>query len=152
MTRGITLLLVDDDDVFRKVLADELAQRGYEVFAVGTGTDGVEAARSREPQIILLDLQLPDMDGLSVLRAICAADIAAEVILLTGHGSIDTAIEAIRLGAFDYVAKPCPLDELEVRMQRALERSSLQKRASVLERGLTPPDPGASFIGLSSTY
>ncbi len=82
------------------------------------------------------------MDGLEVLKAIREKSPASEVIMLTGHGSIDTAIESIRIGAFDYVVKPCPLDELEIRIQRALERQALQLRASLLERGLTPPDLG----------
>ena len=69
------------------------------------------------------------------------------MIVLTGHGSIDTAIESIRMGAFDYVGKPCPLDELDVRIQRALERQALRRRATLLERGLTPPDLGQSFVG-----
>ena len=152
MTPPITILLIDDDAVFRHVLADELEQRGYEVLAVGTGAEGCEAVTARALQIVLLDLQLPDMSGLDVLRCIRDADVGAEIIMVTGHGSIDTAIEAIRLGAFDYVAKPCPLDELEVRIQRALERNSLQKRASLLERGLTPPDPGSSFVGESPAF
>jgi two-component system response regulator AtoC len=92
------------------------------------------------------------MDGLKVLQAIRENSPASEVIMLTGQGSFDTAIQSIRMGAFDYVAKPCPLDELEVRIQRALERRALQLRASLLERGLTPPDPGASFIGASPEF
>jgi DNA-binding NtrC family response regulator len=72
--------------------------------------------------------------------------------MLTGHGSIDTAIQSVRAGAFDYVAKPCPLDELEVRIQRALERQSLRRRASLLERGLTPPDVAGSFVGESAEF
>ena len=70
--------------------------------------------------------------------------------MLTGHGSIDTAIESIRVGAFDYVTKPCPLDELQIRVQRAIERRALRQRASLLERGLTPPDLAGSFIGEQS--
>jgi DNA-binding response OmpR family regulator len=81
-------------------------------------------------------------DGLEVLDAIHAASPGTDVIMLTGHGSIDTAIQSVRAGAFDYFAKPCPLDELEVRIQRALERLSLRRRASLLERALTPPDVG----------
>ena len=72
--------------------------------------------------------------------------------MLTGHGSIDTAIESIRVGAFDYVVKPCPLGELEVRIQRAIERRALRQRASLLERGLTPADLGRSFVGESAAF
>jgi DNA-binding NtrC family response regulator len=101
---------------------------------------------------VLLDLRLPDRSGLDVLKDIRERQPGAEVIMLTGHGSIDTAIEAIRAGAFDYVAKPCPLDELEVRIQRARERQSLHRRASLLERGLTPPDLRQAFVGSSPEF
>jgi DNA-binding NtrC family response regulator len=92
------------------------------------------------------------MNGLDVLKAIRESTPAAEIIMLTGHGSIDTAIESIRMGAFDYVVKPCPLDELQVRIQRAIERRSLRQRANLLERGLTPPDLGSSFAGDSPEF
>ena len=72
--------------------------------------------------------------------------------MLTGHGSIDTAIESIRIGAFDYVMKPCPLEELQIRIQRALERRALRGRANLLERGLTPPDLGSGFLGDSPEF
>jgi DNA-binding NtrC family response regulator len=92
------------------------------------------------------------MGGLDVLKAVREHHGVAEVIMLTGHGSIDTAIDSIRSGAFDYVAKPCPLDELEVRIQRALERRSLRRRATLLERGLTVPDLGTSFVGSTPEF
>jgi DNA-binding NtrC family response regulator len=72
--------------------------------------------------------------------------------MLTGHGSIDTAIESIREGAFDYVTKPCPLDEVQIRVQRAIEHRALRQRASLLERALTPGDPTASFLGESPEF
>jgi DNA-binding NtrC family response regulator len=92
------------------------------------------------------------MSGLDVLKVIRERHASTDVIVLTGHGSIDTAIESIRLGAFDYVGKPCPIDELEIRIQRAIERQTLRKRASLLERGLTPPDLGSSFVGASAPF
>ena len=146
------LLLVDDDETFRRVMAGELERLGFEIAGAGSGAEAVQAAAKLEPPVVLLDLQLPDMDGLQVLQAIREKSPGSEVIMLTGHGSFDTAIQAIRMGAFDYVAKPCPLDELEVRIQRALERRTLQQRATLLERGLTPPDPGGSFIGASPAF
>lgn len=91
--------------------------------------------------------------GLSVSQfAVSDSVPSTEVIMLTGHGSIDTAIESIRIGACDYVVKPCPLDELQVRIQRAIERRSLRQRANILERGLTPPDLGSSFVGDSPEF
>jgi DNA-binding NtrC family response regulator len=147
-----SLLLVDDDATFRQVMAKELSRLGYQIEAVGTGEEAIRRMATSEPDVVLLDMRLPGMSGLDVLKSIHASAPASEVVMLTGHGSIDTAIESIRIGAFDYVVKPCPLDELHIRIQRAVERRSLQERANLLERGLTPPDLGSSFIGESPEF
>jgi two-component system, NtrC family, response regulator HydG len=152
MSMTASILLADDDAAFRHVMAGELRRLGHNVATAASGEEAVEKAGQIEPEIVLLDLRLPGMDGLEALKAIRARTPAAEVIMLTGHGSIDTAIESIRMGAFDYVVKPCPLDELGMRIQRALERRSLRQRASLLERGLTPPDLAGSFIGESPEF
>jgi two-component system, NtrC family, response regulator AtoC len=146
------LLLVDDDEPFRRVLSGELERAGFVVAAAGSGAEAVSKIATVQPEVVLLDLRLPDMNGLDVLKAIRESGDDCDVIMLTGHGSIDTAIESIKVGAFDYVAKPCPLDELEVRIHRALERQQLRRRASLLERGLTPPDVGSFFIGSSTPF
>jgi len=147
-----SILLVDDDVAFRQVMAGELKRLNFEVAAAGSGEEGLKRIAEQEPDIVLLDLQMPGIGGLDTLKAIRESNPGVEVIMLTGHGSIDTAIESIRAGAFDYVVKPCPLDELEVRIQRAIERQSLRRRASILERGLTPPDLGSSFVGDSPEF
>lgn len=152
MKQQATVLLVDDDEAFRGVMSVELERTGFQVFTAATGAEALQSAAKLEPAVVLLDLRLPDLGGLDVLRSLRERSPGSEVIMLTGHGTIDTAIEAIRMGAFDYVGKPCPLDELEVRIQRALERQALKLRASILERGLTPPDPGGSFIGDSPAF
>jgi DNA-binding NtrC family response regulator len=146
------VLLVDDDAAFRGVLAGELRRMRLEVDTAASGGEALARVAERPPEIVLLDLRLPDMNGLDVLEQIRERSPASEVIMLTGHGSIDTAIESIRKGAFDYVSKPCPLDELEIRIQRALERQMLQRRATLLERGLTPPDPRGWFVGESPEF
>jgi DNA-binding NtrC family response regulator len=147
-----SVLLVDDDSTFRQVMGNELARLGYQIQGVGTGEEAVRRVAESEPDVVLLDLRLPGMNGLEVLKSIHAGAPATEIVMLTGHGSIDTAIESIRIGAFDYVVKPCPLDELHIRIQRAVERRSLRQRANLLERGLTPPDLGRSFIGESPEF
>ena len=123
-----SILLVDDDAPFRTVLAGELQQMGFTVSTAESGAQALAGCRDGVPDVVLLDLRLPDMSGLDVLKEIRASNAAADVIMLTGHGSIDTAIEAIRMGAFDYIAKPCPLGELELRITRALERQGLRRR------------------------
>ena len=137
---------------FRCTLGSELERTGCAVTLASSGEEALAKLAANEPEIVLLDLRLPGMSGLDVLKIIRERYPAIDVIVLTGHGSIDTAIESIRMGAFDYVAKPCPLDELDVRIQRALERQALRKRATLLERGLTPPDLGTSFIGESESF
>jgi DNA-binding NtrC family response regulator len=147
-----SILLIDDDAAFRNVLGGELRRLGFAVAMAGTGEEGVRLATEAPPDVVLLDLQLPDTTGLVVLETIRERCADSQVLMLTGHGSIDTAIESMRKGAFDYVVKPCPLDELEVRIGRALERQSLQRRAGLLERGLTPADPTGAFIGTSRPF
>ena len=147
-----SILMVDDDAAFRHVMSGELQRLGYEVATAASGEEAVQRVSAIEPEVVLLDLRLPGMGGLETLRVINANAPATEVIMLTGHGSIDTAIEAIRIGAFDYVVKPCPLDELDVRIQRALERRTLRRRTVLLERGLTPPNLESSFIGESPEF
>lgn len=147
-----SILMVDDDAAFRRVMSGELQRLGYEVATAASGEEAVQRAAAAEFDVVVLDLRLPGMGGLEALRGINAKAPSTEVVMLTGHGSIDTAIEAIRMGAFDYVVKPCPLDELDVRIQRALEHRALRRRANLLERGLTPPNLESSFIGESPEF
>jgi DNA-binding NtrC family response regulator len=147
-----SLLLVDDDDAFRTALGGELERQGFAVALAASGEDAVARLAEREPEVVLLDLQLPGLSGLETLKRIRETHSTVDVIVLTGHGSIDTAIESIRMGAFDYVSKPCPLDELEVRVQRAVDQQALRRRATLLERGLTPPDLGHAFVGESESF
>jgi DNA-binding NtrC family response regulator len=147
-----SILLVDDDAAFRNVMAGELRRLGHEVVTAGSGEEAAARVEQWEPEVVLLDLRLPGMDGLETLKAIRARSASIEVIMLTGHGSIDSAIESIRDGAFDYVTKPCPLDEIQIRVQRAVERRTLKQRTNLLERALTPPDQAASFLGESPEF
>lgn len=152
MKAAASILLVDDDSVFRHVMSNELRRLGFDVATAASGEEAMAHLERQEPEIALLDLRLPGIDGLATLKAIRARRPSVEVIMLTGHGSIDTAIESIRQGAFDYVTKPCPLDEIQIRVQRALEQRALRQRASLLERALTPPDPVPSLIGESPEF
>ena len=148
----MSILLVDDDRPFLRALSLELRSRGYAMTTAATAREAVEAAVATAPAITLLDLNLPDADGLEVLRRLRAQEVQTEVIMLTGHGTIDTAIEAIRLGAFDYVSKPCPIEELEIRVDRALERRSLRERNRILESRLVPQDDAEALVGRSAPF
>ena len=104
--RSCRVLLVDDDDTFRRVMSAELARRGHDVVSAATGQAALEAAAEGDPDVILLDLRLPDLDGIEVLQKLREREVRAGVVVLTGHGAVDTAIRAIRLGAHDYLEKP----------------------------------------------
>ena len=134
------------------MLGLELQRRQFEVHTAASAGDALRYLADHDPDVVLLDLRLPDMGGLDALREIRNKRPATDVIMLTGHGSLDDAVESIRIGAFDYVTKPCPLDELEMRIRRALERQALRRRTSLLERGLTPPDLGSTFVGESPGF
>ncbi|MBI4518404.1 MAG: sigma-54-dependent Fis family transcriptional regulator [Deltaproteobacteria bacterium] len=140
-------MLVDDDDEFRGIMSSELARRGYAVSSVASGAAAL--AQAGEADVIVLDLRLPDMDGIEVLKRLRTNDVPAGVLMLTGHGTIDTAIQAVRLGAYDYLEKPCPLDRMDMAIQKAYEHLRLVERQRVLEDGYSAVDVGLEFIGKS---
>lgn len=152
MRNTASILLVDDDSAFRRVMSGELRRLGHEVVTAASGEEAVARVEQWEPEIVLLDLRLPGIGGLEALKAIRGRSASIEVIMLTGHGSIDSAIESVREGAFDYVTKPCPLDELQIRVERAIESRALKQRTSLLERALTPAEPAACLVGESPEF
>jgi two-component system response regulator AtoC len=145
--KAVRVTLVDDDDEFRRVMSGELARRGYAVSSVASGAAAL--AQAAEADVIVLDLRLPDMDGIDVLKKLRSVEAAAGVLVLTGHGTIDTAIQAVRLGAYDYLEKPCPLDRMDMAIQKAYEHLRLVERQRVLEDGYSALDMGPEFIGQS---
>ncbi len=143
------VLIVDDDGAFRSVISRELEASGYSLFQASNGAQARNAAVEHDPDVILLDLRMPGEDGMSLLEHF-KGKCSAEIIVLTGHGTVQTAIRAMKLGAADYLAKPCDLDELEITIERTLEKRSLKQRTEVLERGLSRP--AAEMIGASAAF
>jgi DNA-binding response OmpR family regulator len=116
---GIKLLLVDDEQAYANILAKRLAKRGFVVTAVYSGTQGLQALRRNEFDVAVLDLKMEDMDGIEVLKIFKKILPQMAVIMLTGHGSEQAAREGIEFGAFDYLIKPCELDDLVNSIQAA---------------------------------
>jgi DNA-binding NtrC family response regulator len=146
------LLVADDDHGFRDAIAAAIAARGFEVAQVPSGAAALAWLAAHDCDLVLLDLKMPDMSGLDVLDRIRERYPHLDVILLTGHGTIDTAITAIRRGAFDFLTKPCSPDQVEVTLLKAVERRALIERTSVLQQALAPPDLGETFIGRSPAF
>jgi len=120
--KSIRVLLVDDDIDFRSALADRLRIRHFEVAEAEDGPAAIATMKRQEVDVIVLDLRMPGMDGLEVLRLIKEGNPQAEVVLLTGYASLESGIEGMRLGAFDYLIKPCKIEELAAMIQKAQSR------------------------------
>jgi len=118
----IRLLLVDDEEAYVKILAKRLAKRNYEVAVAFSGTQGIQAARREDFDVAVLDLKMEDVDGIEVLKVFKKMAPKMEVIMLTGHGSEQAAREGVQFGAFDYLTKPCELEELIEKIMEAARR------------------------------
>jgi two-component system, response regulator RegA len=123
-----SILLVDDDEVFRERLARALRERGWEVRTAGDYASAMEAARAESPQHALVDLRMPGRSGLELVRDLKACDATTRVVVLTGYGSIATAVDAVRLGASHYLPKPADADEIIAAFSRD-EREPLRGTA-----------------------
>ena len=119
------LLVIDDDGVTRELLTEVLQGEGYRVAACGSGRTALERAAGEEFDLAVTDVRMPEMDGIAVTRALKARHPEMQVIVMTAFGSVETAVEAIRHGAFDYVSKPMNLDEIKSTVRRALAERRL---------------------------
>jgi len=120
-SHSIRLLLVDDEVGFTEVISKRLRKRGMVVKAVYTGTDAVRAIRKQDFDVAILDLKMEDMDGIEVLKIFKKAYPEMAVIMLTGHGSQTAAKEGLKYGAFDYLTKPCDLEDLVEKIKQAFQ-------------------------------
>lgn len=115
------VLLVDDEEEFVSALAERLTLRGLEVETALDGEEALAKLHDRPPDVVILDVMMPGLGGLDVLRQIKASHPDTQVLLLTGHGSTKEGIEGMRLGAFDYLIKPVDIEELLTKMKEAVE-------------------------------
>jgi DNA-binding NtrC family response regulator len=123
--KKMRVLVVDNEVEFASTLAERLRLRKIEAESVFSGEDTMPAVYRLQPDVIILDLDMPDMSGLEVLSQVKAADPSIEVILLTGHGSFDAGLTGMELGAFDYLVKPVDLNQL---MEKITEAYGKRKR------------------------
>jgi DNA-binding NtrC family response regulator len=141
------ILIVDDEVDSRDALA-ELTQRwGYDVQSASDGTEALRRAIEWHPDVILTDLVMPNMDGLWLLRALRAELPECPVVLLTGRGTIQTAVQAIKEGAYDFIEKPLEVPRLRIVLERALEKKETMREVQLLRRRLAALAPGTDVIG-----
>jgi DNA-binding NtrC family response regulator len=134
--RRLSVLVVDDEPEVRDLLVEYFRELGHAVEAVGDGSKAVAEITSHPTKygIVISDLQLPGVDGLGVLKAAKAVNPSIIVIIVTGYASVDSAVQAVRLGAYDYLTKPFTLGQIEVIMNRAADRQALEAENRHLAR------------------
>ncbi len=120
-SKNIRILLVDDEMGFAEVVSKRLRKRGMRVKAVFTGSNAIQAIRKQDFDVAILDLKMEDMDGIEVLKIFRKAYPEMAVIMLTGHGSETAAKEGLKNGAFDYLTKPCDLEDLVEKIHEAVQ-------------------------------
>jgi DNA-binding NtrC family response regulator len=124
------ILLVDDEVVFTTNMSRLLSSRGYQVTAVNNGEEAIRALKEKPFDVMVLDLKMPLMDGITTLQQMKNLGLLTEVLILTGHGSMDTAFKAIEMGAYDYVTKPCEIAELVSKIEAAHARKKVKEKKS----------------------
>jgi len=149
MNRSIKLLLVDDDDDLRQDLAHLFRKQGHQVTAAVSGEDALNKASHARFDVALLDLHLPGMSGIDLLTQLKEQQPELEALMLTAHSSIETAVEAMRKGAYDYLTKPFRTSDLEVHVQKAFEKVLLQRRQQQWLQQLSYESPRYRLVGSS---
>ena len=141
------LLLVDDEDSFRRLVGKELGREGYAVETAGTLEEARQILAHQSFHLVLLDLRLPDGNGLELLNDIRSSLPGTQVVVLTAYGTVQEAIQAMKQGAHDFLTKPCKLAELEAVIEKALQMQSLERGNIALQRDVDRLQPSDRFVG-----
>jgi DNA-binding NtrC family response regulator len=139
MSRKIRVMVVDDDAVLRRLITDQTALMGFDSSAASSAEEALEALRKSDFDVVLLDIRMPGLSGLDALREIRRTEDAPEVIMLTADTSLPTGLEAMRLGAYDYLTKPSTLDEIEAVIRKADEKRRLVRQNASLRDAVRAP-------------
>ncbi len=144
---GLRILFADDEAHLRDLMQMELPRLGHEVTVCPDGASAIRSLEKGSYDVALLDVRMPGLTGIEVLGKIRQLSPETQVVILTGHATVDTAVQALRLGAFDYLTKPCKWAELEVILNRVAERRDLSNKATALETRLKAAEGTPTLIG-----
>jgi len=144
--KKIKLLIADDEKNVSLVLQKELARRNYDVSVANDGRSAVEFAQKVDYDVIVMDMTMPQLNGIQALKVIKQGEPSPEVIMLTGNATLETAIEAMKAGAYDYLTKPCKIEELDVLIRKACERRDLQKNNLYMQTRLSRKEPAPFLV------
>jgi DNA-binding NtrC family response regulator len=146
----VRVLVVDDDSALRRSLERVLSQSGYEVLGASTAAEARTLLEEHTFAVVLLDLVLPDAEGMELLRELKATEASTEVVVVTAHGSIESAVEAMRWGAADYLTKPFHTDELLTRLSKAVAKLALERENRILRHQLSQQTINRVLVGNSA--
>src|SRR5512140_2763910 len=141
----ISLLVVDDEEPFRRLLKNELTRRGYAVDVARDGSEALRVLQEKFFDVILLDVVMPGIDGIALMKKLKEDSSSPAIIVLTGKATVETAVEAMKNGAYDYLTKPYKLDELVIVIERAYEFSRLSVKSKLLEQELVRKESPFEF-------
>jgi DNA-binding NtrC family response regulator len=144
------VLFVDDEHSLQEFMRTELPRMGHEVTVCPDGRSALKALQATKFDAAILDLKMPGMTGIEVLEQLKTISPETEAIVMTGYASTETAVQAIRLGAFDYLTKPCKLDEIEIRLQKVAEKRELVHKTLALQTRVQAAEGPTSLIGRSA--
>ncbi len=145
----LSLLLVDDDQDYRSIVARRFTRRGHDVAHTGSPIEALSWVERQPYDVVIVDVSMPEMNGVQVLEHIKQQSPETQVIMLTGQGTLETAVRAMKLGAYDYLTKPCELAELELHVQRAAEKARLSRENRNLKVAIRQQTPNVQLIGQS---
>jgi two-component system, NtrC family, nitrogen regulation response regulator NtrX len=128
------ILIIDDEKAIRKTLSEILSYEGYKIDEAGDGEEGLKKFTEKAYDVVLCDIKMPRMDGMEFLTRAAAANPDVPVIMISGHGTIETAVEAVKKGAYDYIAKPPDLNRLLITIRNAMDKTNLVTETKVLRR------------------
>ena len=128
------ILIIDDEKAIRKTLGEILAYEGYKIEDAENGEEGLKKLKEKSYDVVLCDIKMPKVDGLEFLEKAKEINPDVPIIMISGHGTIETAVEAVKKGAFDYVAKPPDLNRLLITIRNAMDKQTLVTETKVLKR------------------
>jgi two-component system nitrogen regulation response regulator NtrX len=131
-----TILIVDDEESIRKSLKDILGDEGYEVATAASGREALDVLAEAQPALALLDIAMPDMDGIETLRRFKEARPEMQVVMITGHGTIDAAVQTTKMGAYDFLQKPLSLERVSLAVKHGLEEYRLRQENETLKKSI----------------
>ena len=131
--KDYSILIIDDEEAQRNVLKGYLEKKGFKIFSASSGNEGVKSVKDNMIDIILSDYKMPDITGLEVLEQVKKINPEISFVILTAYGTIENAVRAMRLGAFDYISKPVDLDELDLLLERIIENKNLKSEIELLK-------------------